>query len=68
MSTLWRLLALAWLGGMASPALADDPATIEDMSADGACASLSASLEDESGDVGITEPRPLKSASSKTSD
>lgn len=25
MRTLWRALALAWLGGIASPGLADDP-------------------------------------------
>jgi hypothetical protein len=29
MRSLWRALALAWLGGIGSPALAEDPILIE---------------------------------------
>jgi hypothetical protein len=29
MANLWRILAVAWLGGVASPALAAEPANIE---------------------------------------
>jgi hypothetical protein len=31
MANLWRVLALAWLGGIASPALTDDTATAVDV-------------------------------------
>ncbi|MDE2229695.1 MAG: hypothetical protein KGL11_11730 [Alphaproteobacteria bacterium] len=30
MANLWRVLAIAWLGGVASPALMDEPATVGD--------------------------------------
>ena len=66
MPTLWRLLALAWLGGMASPALADDPATIGEMNADGTSASISASAEEETGEVGIAGAKPVTSEGTKT--
>lgn len=29
MANLWRAMALAWLGGLASPVLLDDPAMID---------------------------------------
>ena len=29
MANLWRVLALVWLGGIASPVLLDDPAVVE---------------------------------------
>lgn len=31
MANLWRVLAIAWLGGLASPALMDEPATVADI-------------------------------------
>jgi hypothetical protein len=32
MQSLWRAMALAWLGGLASPALAQDAVSLENMS------------------------------------
>ncbi len=42
MANLWRVLAIAWLGGVASPALMEDPADI-DISAAASIASEPAS-------------------------
>ena len=32
MQSLWRAMALAWLGGLASPALTQDPASVDKIS------------------------------------
>lgn len=41
MATLWRVLALAWLGGVGSPALGNDPAMVEPIAAVAASPSAS---------------------------
>jgi hypothetical protein len=34
MASLWRILALAWLGGIGSPALVDDAIAVEPLEAE----------------------------------
>ena len=45
MASLWRVLALSWLGGVASPLMLDDPAIV------GGFAPTSAVIEQHAGEL-----------------
>ena len=67
-SSLWRVLALAWLGGVASPALLEDPASSETAIESRSFRTPAAGLPVEAADVGDIEAtpptRPLASTAS----
>ena len=56
MTSLWRLLALAWLGGVASPALMENPASPDVTIESRAYHSLAAIAREDTSNIHTSEP------------